>query len=87
MPKMSEKMHTGELYLPDDAEIMKCQTKCLDPFMPITRPDRPRANAALRSCGKCLPRLERIVTSSRRFMRISAVHTSISGKTSMRILI
>lgn len=30
MPKMSEKMHTGELYLPGDAEITERQTKRLD---------------------------------------------------------
>ncbi len=27
---MKEKMHTGELYLPGDEEIMKAQTACLD---------------------------------------------------------
>jgi galactoside O-acetyltransferase len=27
---MKEKMHTGELYLPGDAEIMKEQLACLD---------------------------------------------------------
>ena len=25
-----DKMHTGELYLPDDKEIVEYQTKCLD---------------------------------------------------------
>lgn len=30
MPKMSEKMHTGELYLPGDVEITERQTKRLD---------------------------------------------------------
>ena len=30
MSKMKEKMHTGELYLPGDEEIMKEQTKCLE---------------------------------------------------------
>jgi hypothetical protein len=27
---MKEKMHTGELYLPGDKEIVEIQTKCLD---------------------------------------------------------
>lgn len=27
---MKEKMHTGDLYLPDDEEILKLQEKCLD---------------------------------------------------------
>lgn len=30
MSEMKEKMHTGELYLPGDAEIKKWQTQCLD---------------------------------------------------------
>lgn len=30
MSSMKEKMHTGELYLPGDEEIMVWQTKCLD---------------------------------------------------------
>lgn len=30
MSDMREKMHTGELYLPDDDEIVEEQTKCLD---------------------------------------------------------
>lgn len=30
MRAMKERMHTGELYLPGDAEIMQMQTKCLD---------------------------------------------------------
>ena len=30
MSAMKERMHTGELYLPGDHEIMEWQTKCLD---------------------------------------------------------
>ena len=30
MKSMKEKMHTGELYLPEDAEIMQEQTECLN---------------------------------------------------------
>lgn len=30
MNQMKEKMHTGELYLPGDQEIMEWQEKCLD---------------------------------------------------------
>lgn len=30
MSQMKEKMHTGDLYLPGDQEIMEWQTKCLD---------------------------------------------------------
>ncbi len=30
MSTMKERMHTGELYLPGDEEIMEWQTKCLD---------------------------------------------------------
>lgn len=30
MSTMKEKMHTGEIYLPSDDEIMRWQTKCLD---------------------------------------------------------
>lgn len=30
MSEMKEKMHTGDLYLPGDSEIMEWQTKCLD---------------------------------------------------------
>lgn len=30
MSSMKERMHTGELYLPGDAEIIERQTKCLD---------------------------------------------------------
>lgn len=34
---MKEKMHTGELYLPEDEEIMKEQTKCLDKLYDFNR--------------------------------------------------
>lgn len=30
MSAMKERMHTGELYLPGDHEIMEWQAKCLD---------------------------------------------------------
>ena len=30
MGSMRDKMHTGELYLPDDPEIMRAQTQCLE---------------------------------------------------------
>lgn len=30
MSKMKERMHTGELYLPDDKKIVKYQTECLE---------------------------------------------------------
>ena len=30
MSKMKERMHTGDLYLSGDQEIMEWQTKCLD---------------------------------------------------------
>lgn len=30
MSEMKERMHTGELYLPDDEEIVKYQTECLE---------------------------------------------------------
>ena len=30
MGSMRDKMHTGELYLPDDPEIMQAQTQCLE---------------------------------------------------------
>jgi len=30
MSKMKDRMHTGELYLPGDEEIMEVQVKCLD---------------------------------------------------------
>lgn len=40
MSIMKERMHTGELYLPGDDEIMEWQTKCLDRFYEfnMTRP-------------------------------------------------
>lgn len=49
MPKMSEKMHTGELYLPGDAEITERQTKRLDLLYTYnaTRPTEGERRAAL----------------------------------------
>lgn len=37
MSKMKEKMHTGDLYLPGDQEIMERQTKCLDRLYDFNR--------------------------------------------------
>lgn len=33
MNKMKDKMHTGDLYLPGDEEIMEWQAQCLINFM------------------------------------------------------
>lgn len=37
MGTMKERLHTGELYLPDDEEIVKEQTKCLDRLYDFNR--------------------------------------------------
>ena len=44
-----DKMHIGELYLPDDKEIMECQTKCLDRLYDFnnTRPTEGEKRQAL----------------------------------------
>lgn len=44
MSTMKERMHTGELYLPGDNEIMQRQTKCLDRLYEFnqTRPNLKR---------------------------------------------
>lgn len=46
---MKEKMHTGELYLPGDEEIMVWQTKCLDRLYEFnqTRPTEPEKRQAM----------------------------------------
>lgn len=47
--KMKEKMHTGELYLPGDEEIMREQVKCLDRLYDFnnTRPTETEKRAAM----------------------------------------
>lgn len=49
MSDMKEKMHTGELYLPGDDEIMKEQTKCLERLYEynMTRPSEAEKRANL----------------------------------------
>ena len=44
-----DKMHTGELYLPDDKEIVEYQTKCLDRLYEFnnTRPSEGEKRQAL----------------------------------------
>ena len=44
-----DKMHTGELYLPDDNEIIDWQTKCLDRLYDFnnTRPTESEKRTAL----------------------------------------
>ncbi len=46
---MKDKMHTGELYLPGDEEIMREQQKCLDRLYEFnhTRPSEPEKRKAL----------------------------------------
>lgn len=48
---MKEKLHTGELYLPDDEEIMAEQMLCLEKLYEFnaTRPSEPAARTALLS--------------------------------------
>ena len=61
-----EKMHSGELYLPDDPDIVAEQTVCLDRLYDYnqTRPTEGEKRAA-RCCGRCSPRSARAATSSR----------------------
>ena len=49
MSTMKEKMHTGELYLPGDDEIMQWQIKCLDRLYDFnqTRPTEMEKRQAL----------------------------------------
>ena len=46
---MKDKMHTGELYLPGDEEIMREQLKCLDKLYDfnMTRPTQMEKRSAL----------------------------------------
>ena len=49
MSSMKERMHTGELYLPGDSEIMEHQTQCLDRLYEfnMTRPTETEKRQAL----------------------------------------
>ena len=49
MTKMKDKLHTGELYLPGDEEIVKEQTKCLDRLYEfnMTRPTEVEKRSAM----------------------------------------
>ena len=49
MTKMKEKLHTGELYLPGDEEIVKEQAKCLDRLYEfnMTRPTEVEKRTAM----------------------------------------
>lgn len=49
MSTMKEKMHTGELYLPNDYDIIEWQTKCLDRLYEynLTRPTEGEKREAL----------------------------------------
>ena len=58
MSGMKEKMHTGELYLPGDDEIVEEQTKCLDRLYDfnMTRPTEGKKREALliETCQNCM---------------------------------
>ena len=87
MSKMSERMHTGELYLPGDAEIMKCQTKRLDLLYTYnaTRPTEGERRTAL--LREMFAEIGENCYFEPPLHANFAAHTSISGKTSMRISI
>lgn len=83
---MRERMHSGELYLSNDPEIMSEQRKRLDMLYDynMTRP----AEAANREAmlKEMLAEVGEGAVSSRRFTRISAERTFISGSRCTRIL-
>ena len=87
MPKMSEKMHTGELYLPGDAEITERQTKCLDLLYTYnaTRPTEGERRTAL--LREMFAEIGENCYFEPPLHANFAAHTSTLGKTSMRILI
>lgn len=54
MSSMKDKMHTGELYLPGDEEIMRHQLKRLDRLYDFNM-TRPTELKSARKCsGRCL---------------------------------
>lgn len=84
---MKEKMHTGELYLPGDEEIVEDQTKRLDRLYDynMTRPTEGEKREAM--LKEMFAEIGRDAISNRRSMQTSGEEMSISENTSMLILI
>ena len=79
MTSMKEKMHTGELYLPGDEEIVKDQTMRLNRLYDynMTRPVEGEKREAL--LKEMFAEMAKGVMLSRRFMQILGADMSISG--------
>lgn len=81
---MKERMHTGELYLPGDKEIMKEQLACLNLLYDFNM-TRPTELEKREKCfKKCLLKSAKDAISNRPYTQISVVPMSISGKMSMQ---
>lgn len=87
MSSVKEKMHTGELYLPGDEEIVEDQTKRLDRLYDynMTRPTEGEKREAM--LKEMFAEIGRDAISNRRSMQTSGEEMSISENTSMLILI
>lgn len=86
MSAMKERMHTGELYLPGDHEIMEWQTKCLDRLYEFnqTRPAEFKKRQTLMK--EMFAEIGEGCYIEPPFILILAEAMCISGKTFMRTL-
>lgn len=86
MSEMKDKMHTGELYLPGNAEIMNEQVVYQDMLCDYnkTKPSESDKRAAM--LKKCLAAVGKASTLKRLFMPTSADTTAILVRWSMQII-
>lgn len=87
MGVMKDRMHTGELYLPGDEEILERQFRCLDRLYDfnMTRPTEMKKREAL--LKEMFAEIGEGCISSRRFTPISGAVMYISANLSMPTLI
>ena len=83
-----EKLHNGDLYLPGDERVMgSFKQNVLNVYTILMPPVHRRVKSAMLYLKKCLPKLARAVTSSRRFTLTGAATMSTLASASMQTLI
>lgn len=84
---MKEKMHTGELYLPADEDIVKEQVVYQDRLCEYNLTKPSEAEKGQRCLKKCLEAVARVCILKRLFTQILEDTTAILGIWFMQIII